>query len=525
MAAADSSLVAQLAHLAGAMERASGDLAIAEEPARLVAALEAAAPVVAMAPGTTDGPAPAGSLAALAAAIRAGTRSPVDLTDDCLRRIERLDGRLHAFITVDGERARALARTREAEARAGQLRGPLHGIPLAHKDLCAIQGFPTSCGTATDEYFVADADATAVARLEAAGAITLGKLNMSELALGPFGDNAHRGDAETPWRPGHVSGGSSSGSGAAVAAGLALAALGTDTGGSIRLPAACCGIVGLKPTYGRVSRAGVMPLSWSMDHVGPMARRVHDVALLLEVIAGRDPRDATTSGRPVGELCAGLAAPVAGLRVGVPDAYFWDGVDPEVVRAVRGAIGVLADLGVHVTEATLPDPQVVADVVNVLARCESAAIHARVLREQPHALQPAVRARLEVGLHISAVDYVQASRLRARLARAFLRQVFGAVDALAMPTIPEPAPAIASVKAGSIDEIVRRMGRFSRLTRPWNGLGLPALSVPCGFSAAGLPIGLQLVGRPFDEATLLRLGHAYEEAAGVWSRQPPLASD
>src|SRR5262249_4241218 len=260
---------------------------------------------------------------------------------------------------------------------------------------------------------------------------------------------------------------------------------GSDTGGSIRLPAACCGIVGLKPTYGRVSRSGAMPLSWSLDHVGPMGRSVRDVALLLGIIAGPDPADATASHRPVPDFLATLDAPVTGLRVGIPEGYYRDGLDDEVAGAVRAAIDRLAELGVQPRAVSLPDSQTLSDVANVIARAESAAVHVRILREQPHALQPAVRARLELGLHLSAHDYLQASRLRARLTRAFVGEVFGTVDALAMPTIPEPAPALDAVKAGSTDEVVQRMGRFSRLTRPWNTLGLPALSVPCGFSAAG----------------------------------------
>lgn len=461
-------------------------------------------------------------LVELAAAIRAREVSPVELTRACLDRIARLDGRLRAFITVDTEGALRAARAREAEVAAGRWRGPLHGVPLAHKDLFAVGGLPTSCGTKTADYFTAERDATAVARLVAAGAITLGKLNMTELALGPFGDNAHHGDVQNPWRPGHVTGGSSSGSGAAVAAGLACGALGSDTGGSIRLPAACCGIVSLKPTYGRVSRAGAMPLSWSLDHVGPMARTVRDAALLLGIIAGHDPEDPTTSPRPVPDYGAGLEAPITGLRVGVPRTYYWDGVDAEVTGATREAIRALEGLGARVVELELPDPQVLVDVSNVIARSESAAVHARLVHEQPHALQPAVRARLEVGFHISAHEYLQATRLRARLAREFVRDVFGRVDVLVAPTIPEPPPAYAAAKAGSAEDVVQRMGRFSRLTRPFNTLGLPALSVPCGFSTAGLPLGLQVVGRPFDEATILRGGGAYEQAAGWSRRRPPL---
>ena len=304
---------------------------------------------------------------------------------------------------------------------------------------------------------------------------------------------------------------------------LAYGALGTDTGGSIRLPAACCGVVGLKPTYGRVSRAGAMPLSWSLDHVGPLARTVRDAAVLLGVIAGADGADPTASARPVPDFVASLGQPITGLRVGVPDRYYWEGLDGEVLAAGRVAIEGLRALGAQVEECALPDPSLLNDLANVIARCESAAVHARIARETPHALQPAVLARLEVGFHVSAHDYLQATRLRARATRTFVDEVFSRVDLVVAPTIPEPAPALAAVKTGSPDEIVRRMGRFSRLTRPWNALGLPVLSVPCGFTPDGRPVGLQLIGRPFDEATVLRAGHAYEQAAGWWQRRPPLA--
>jgi aspartyl-tRNA(Asn)/glutamyl-tRNA(Gln) amidotransferase subunit A len=463
------------------------------------------------------------TLGELAGKIRAREVSPVEVTEACLARIETVGPRLHAFIHVDADAALRTARIREAEAKAGRSRGPLHGVPLAHKDLFVWGGRAASCGTAIPEYFRAEHDATAVARLEAAGAVTLGRLNLAELALGPFGDNAHHGDAETPWRAGHCAGGSSSGSGAAVASGLAYGALGTDTGGSIRLPAACCGVVGLKPTYGRVSRAGGMPLSWSLDHVGPLARTVRDAAILLGVIAGPDPRDATASAQPVPDYVAALDRPVAGLRVGVPDRYYEEGLDSEVATAFRRAIDGLRGLGAEVNECPVPDPTILNDLANLIARSESAAVHTRIVRESPHALQPAVRERLEIGFHVSAHDYLQAMRLRARATRTFVDDVFGRIDILVAPTIPEPAPALALVKAGPPADVVRRMGRFSRLTRPWNALGLPTLSVPCGFSADGRPVGLSLIGRPFDEATVLRAGHAYEQAAGWWRRRPPLA--
>ena len=462
------------------------------------------------------------SLTELAAAIAARKISALEAVDACLERAARLDARLRAFITLDADGARARARALDAELAAGRRRGALHGVPLAYKDLCHVPGLPTSCGTRTAEYFTGEVTCTAVARLAAAGAVTLGKLNMTELALGPFGDNPHHGDVDNPWKAGHVAGGSSSGSGAAVAAGLAFGALGSDTGGSIRLPAACCGIVGLKPTYGRVSRAGVMPLSWSLDHVGPMTRSVRDAALMLEAMAGHDPLDATSSRRPIGSPVADLDAPVRGLRLAMPDNYYFDGVTADVRAAVESAARTLESLGARVERVRLPDPAPLIDVANVLARSESSTIHARLARERPHELGAAVRARLEIGFHISAHDYLQAGRLRARLARTFVAEVFADVDAVLAPTIPEPPPLMAAVTAPPVDEVVRRMGRFSRLTRPFNALGLPVLSVPAGFTGDGRPLGLQIAGRPFDEATVLRLGHAWEQASDWRARRPAL---
>jgi len=462
------------------------------------------------------------SLAALAASIRRGTVSPVEATRHCLDRIARLDGRLRAFITVDAERALVAARRLEAEAGRGQWRGPLHGVPLAFKDLCFIRGLPTSCGTRAAEYFTAEQDCTAVTRLLAAGAVCLGKLNMTELAMGALGDNPHHGHARNPWAVEHCTGGSSSGSGVAVAAGLALGALGTDTGGSIRLPAAACGITGLKPTYGRVSRAGAMALSWSNDHLGPMARTALDCALMLKAMAGPDPLDATASFHRLDDYVSVLDTPVRGLRVGVPRNFFFQGLDAEMEAAARQAVAALATLGARVEEIRLPDPQVLSDITSLVSRSESAALHGGLLRERPQELGAFTRARLELGLGVPAYDYLQALRLRARLARTFAREVWTEVDVLAVPVIPEPAPPLRAALEGTLEEIVQRQGRFSRLTRPFNGLGLPALSLPCGFSAAGLPLAFQLVGRPFDEATVLRLGHAYQRTTDWHAREPDL---
>jgi aspartyl-tRNA(Asn)/glutamyl-tRNA(Gln) amidotransferase subunit A len=459
------------------------------------------------------------TLSEVAEAIRLRKTSSVEATQACLDRIARFDAALRAFITVDAEGALAAAKAADTSP---QPRGPLHGVPLAFKDLCHVRGLPTSCGTKTAEYFSADPECTAVARLRDAGAVVLGKLNMTELALGPFGDNAHHGDVQNPWKPGHAAGGSSSGSAAAVAARLAFGALGSDTGGSIRLPAACCGIVGFKPTYGRVSRAGAMALSWSVDHLGPMTRTVRDCALMLSVIAGHDPRDATSSRRRIGDLLTAVDRPLAGIRVGVPENYYFDGVTAEIDTAVRVAAGTLESAGARVHTLRIPDPATMADVCNIIARCESAVIHARVARERPHELQPAVRSRLEVGFHVPAFDYLQASRLRARLTREFIAEVFGEIDVLLTPTIPEPAPTLDAAKAGTVDEVVTRMGRFSRLTRPFNGLGLPALSLPCGWSTAGVPLAVQVIGRPFDEAGVLAVAAAVERESTQHTRRPPL---
>jgi aspartyl-tRNA(Asn)/glutamyl-tRNA(Gln) amidotransferase subunit A len=462
------------------------------------------------------------SLTAVAESIRARKLSPVEAVERCLERVRKGDGHIRAFITLDEEGALRSARALEAEAAAGRWRGPLHGVPVGFKDLCHLKGLPTSCGTKTPEYFTSGQACTAARRMLEAGAVSLGKLNMTELALGAFGDNAHHGDPDNPWRAGHATGGSSSGSGAGVAAGFFAGAVGSDTGGSIRLPAACCGVVGLKPTYGRVSRAGAMVLSWSMDHLGPLAGTARDVALLLQVMAGRDAADATASRRAVPDYLAGIDRGIKDVRVGLPENYFFQGVESEMAAGVRQAARQLEALGARVMEIQLPDPQHMTDVAMIIARAESSTLHARLLREQPEALQPTVRARLELGMDISAYDYLQALRLRAKLTRAFIRDVFEEIDVLLTPTIPEPAPAWTSLKAATVEEFNARSGRFSRLTRPFNGYGLPALSVPCGFTTAGLPMAFQAVGRPFDEGLLLRLGHAYQEAAGWHLRRPSL---
>ena len=462
------------------------------------------------------------TLTDLVSAVRARQVSPVEIVEASLARIEALDPSLHSFITVDAGGARATARALERDAMKGRWRGPLHGVPLAFKDLFAVPGLPASGGTRTRDYFQSAEPCTAVARLLRAGAVTLGTLNMTELALGTFGDNAHHGDVQNPWRSGHISGGSSSGSGAAVAAGLVSGALGSDTGGSIRIPAACCGIVGLKPTYGRVSRAGVMPLSWTMDHVGPMARTVRDVALLLGVCAGRDARDSTSSARPVPDYLGALDTPLVGARAGVPENYFGEGLEPDVSAAMTAAIRALESCGVRIGSVRVPDPAEIASACNnPIVRTECAATHARLLRERPADLQPVVRSRAEAGFAVKAVDYVQALRLRATMARDFIAAAFADADVLVAPTTAEAPPTYAAVTSGTMDDVVARLGAFTRFTRVFNAIGLPVVSLPCGFTAHGLPLAIQIVGKPFDEATVLRVAHAYEQTAEWHRRRPP----
>ncbi len=461
-------------------------------------------------------------LLTIARAIRDGATSAVAVTERCLERIARIDPVLGAFVAVDAGRALDEAARLDAEQRGGHVRGPLHGVPLAYKDLFDIPGFPNSCGTAAPDYWRAREECTVSRRLADAGAVTLGKLRMTELAMGTFGVNVVQGTPRNPWSLDRIPGGSSSGCAVAVAAGLVAGALGTDTGGSIRIPAACCGVVGLKPTFGRVSRAGVMPLSASLDHVGPMARTVADVALLLSVIAGLDPADPASSREPVPDVVANGGADVTGLVVGLPDNGYFGGLAPPVHAAIEDAARVLAARGATIRRLTVPDPRPLMDATAIVVRAESAAAHRARLGQQD-TLQPLVRDRLRAGIAIPAVEYLDARDRCVELSARFIAEVFGTVDALLLPIIPEPAPALGDVTTGSADDVNARMARFARFARFVNGLGTPALAVPCGFSADGLPLAFQLLARPFADAVVLRLGAAYE-AQTSWARRRPACS-
>src|ERR1022692_4467135 len=409
-----------------------------------------------------------------AEALRARRFSSVELTSAAVARVERSGARLNAFITVTKDGAMKQARQADAELAAGRDRGPLHGIPIALKDLFLTRGVRTTAGSKVYENFVPDRDAAAVEKLEAAGAVMLGKLNMHELAYGITSANPHFGAVTNPWNLKHSPGGSSGGSGAAVAAGLVYAALGTDTGGSIRIPASFCGTVGLKPTYGRVSRRGVMPLSWSLDHVGPLTSSVRDAALVLNAIAGHDPADASSSRRPVVDFVPDDDCPVRGLRIGFPQNFFFERLDPDVDLCVRGAIARLQSLGAEVKPVSLPDISAVNAVARMILLCEASAVL------EPHLANrgqfgPDVLALLDQGRLLPATDYIHAQRLRKRMQREFA-QVWSSVDCLVAPTTPNTAPRIgdATVKLGGLEEDVRLA--TTRLVRSINLLGLPALS-------------------------------------------------
>jgi aspartyl-tRNA(Asn)/glutamyl-tRNA(Gln) amidotransferase subunit A len=460
----------------------------------------------------------------LARMIAAKQVSPVEVVRAHLERITALDGSLRTFITLTAEAALAAAGEAEAAVAAGRPLGALHGVPLGLKDLYDTAGIRTTGGSRILGQRVPSADATVVRRLREAGMIVLGKLNMVEFAYGPEGLNPHYGHARNPWDPRthRMTGGSSSGSGAAVAAGLTPVALGSDTGGSIRIPCSLCGLTGIKPTYGRVSRAGVLPLSWSMDHVGPMARTAADCALVLAAMAGYDPADPTSSVLPVPDYVAGLTGDVRGLRVGLLRRDFLDAAAPDVAAAVESAARALEKAGALVDEVVLPSVRHAGAGALAVVATEAMTYHAGWLRTRAAEYDPEVRTRLMIGAFVTGVHYVRGQQARA-LFRREVDEALARRDVLLAPATPVTAPAI--------DERQTRLGdgpsdvrsALIRLTRPFNFSGHPACSVPCGMTAGGLPIGMQIVGRPFDEATVLRVGDAYQRLTDWHARHPVLA--
>ncbi len=438
--------------------------------------------------------------------------SSVQLTQACLDRIDTYNATLNAFITVTAEQALTTAREMDAAWRRGNWRGPLHGIPIALKDNMDTAGIRTTAGSELFKDRVPSEDAEIVQRLKRAGAIILGKTNLHEFAYGGSSSVSYFGPVRNPWALDRVPGGSSGGSAAAIAADLCFGAFGTDTAGSVRIPASYCGIVGLKPTYGRVSNRGVIPLSWTLDHVGPLCKTVEDAALLLAAIAGFDSSDPTSADVPIPDYRRALRTRSASLRLGVPRAGFFDNLDPEVETAVNNAIDVLRTLTANVTEVTLPS---VGNLLRQILGPEAYAYHSRWLSESAEKYQPQTRERLvEFASAVTQEQYVEARR-QCDLLRREIRKIFATVDVLVTPTMAGPPSMTEPIElSASLDP-----GR-TRNTWPFDVLGLPAISVPCGFTSSGLPIGLQIIGAPFAETTVLAMARAYETTTDWHSRRP-----
>lgn len=439
--------------------------------------------------------------------LRLKAVSPVELTEACNNRIEQYSYALGAFISVTREEALRTAREMTAEQQRGKWRGPLHGIPIALKDNIDTAGVRTTAASELFKDRVPTEDAEVARRLKNAGAIILGKTNMHEFAYGTTSAVTYFGPVHNPWAPDRVPGGSSGGSACATAAELCLGSLGTDTGGSIRIPASYCGVVGFKPTYGRVSCRGVIPLSWSLDHVGPISKTVEDAALLLDAIAGYDDSDPTSVDTPVANYSRAIHEPVSKLRLGIVRAPFFEGLDPDVQKAMEAAIEVLRKQVASVSEVVLP----VSTGLNIIGP-EAYAYHAKWITDSPALYQPATRAILERSADLKAPAYASALReLYQR--RRDVKKVFANVDLLITPTMPTPPVTIEQSAAQSAT---------TRNTAPFDVFGLPAISLPCGFTGSGLPIGLQISGAPFAETTVFALAHAYEQATEWHTRRPKL---
>ena len=445
--------------------------------------------------------------------VRRRLISPVELTKDCLHKIEKLNPGLNAFITVTAESALAEARAAEAEIQASHWRGPLHGIPIALKDLIDTTGVKTTAASALFKDRVPSEDAEIVRHLKAAGAVFLGKHNLHEFAYGGSSVVSYFGAVHNPWNAQHIAGGSSGG--AAVAAGLCYAAVGTDTAGSIREPAAICGIVGLKPTYGRVSARGVIPLSCSLDHVGPLTRTVADCALELQALAGFDSADPHSANVPLQNYVEALDTPTRHFRVGVPRTFFYDDLHPDVAWVVDQALSVVSNVTADVREFSLAVP-----TDRTLQSAESYAYHASFVEKSPELYQPETLRRIQSGKNVSAEDRTRLTDELQELRRT-AGQIFGTVDVLVTPTVPIPPPTLAELTQNP-DLLRPRELLMLRNTRPFNVWGWPAISVPCGFTGTGLPIGLQIIGPPWEERRVLALAHAYEQATDWHKSRPAL---
>jgi aspartyl-tRNA(Asn)/glutamyl-tRNA(Gln) amidotransferase subunit A len=462
------------------------------------------------------------TLVAVAKAIATRQVSSREVAQSCLNRIAEWQPRLNAFMAIEAEAVLKAADEADAAFGNGKLRSVLHGVPLAHKDMYYDAGKVVTCGSKIRRDFVATTTSTALQRLKDAGTIRLGSLQMVEFAYGPTGHNPHYGAVRNPWNTDHITGGSSSGSGSAVAARLTFAALGSDTGGSIRMPAHFCGVTGLKTTVGRVSRAGAMPLSQSLDTVGPLAQTVEDCALLLQLMAGADPEDLTASTKPVPDYMAATKGSMKGVRIGVPTAFYVDDLDVEVARVLDETIVTLQKEGAEIVKVELPNQSQLTAACQLVLATEAAAFHKRWLIERPQDYGAQVLMRLQNGLAIPAVSYLEAMRWRGPALAAYLAAVAG-TDAVLAPVAPMPAPTIAESDVGNSINAEAVIQRITKFTRPINYLGLPSLSIPTGFTKSRLPVGMQLVGRAFDEAMLIRIGAAFQRATDYHAKVPTLA--
>ena len=460
------------------------------------------------------------SVTDLAGAIARGEATSLAATQACLARIDAANPTLNAFIRLDRTEALEAAAAADKQRASGAALGPLHGVPMAHKDMYYRKGRVSTCGSRIRKDFVAPKTATVLERLDAAGAIDLGTLNMAEFAQNPTGHNREFGDAHNPWNPPFCTGGSSSGSGVAVASRMVHAALGSDTGGSIRLPASLCGVTGIKGTQTRVSRAGVMPLSFSMDNVGPLTRTARDAARFMTITAGHDPRDPTSAPEAVPDYEAALTGDVRGLRIAVPQEWFFDGADDVVVAAFETALAVLKDRGAIITRLSAPSLNAVATCVAVVSRVEGSTIHANWMRERSGDYATHLSARIYGGYALPATYYVEALAHRGPLLRQFCAEALTGYDIVATPTLRTRVPTLAETDIDADAANWHRFMAVSANTRPFNYLGLPTVSIPCGFDERGLPIGLQLAARPFAEGRVLQVADAYQQETDWHARVP-----
>ena len=461
------------------------------------------------------------SAAELSRLIRKKEISPVDAMKASLSRTESLEPALNSFITLLSSQALASAQEAEKEILAGRYRGPLHGIPFGLKDLFYTRGIRTTSGSKIYDRFIPDFDSTITAKLKQAGAILLGKLNLHPFAYGVTGENEDYGPMHNPWNTALITGGSSGGSGSAVASGQVTLAMGTDTGGSIRVPAALCGLAGLKPTYGRLSRYGITALAWSQDHPGPMARTVEDCALVMNAVAGFDPSDPNSSNLPVPDYTKLLTGNIKGLRIGVPKEVFEASLDSQVKESVWTAIKKLGEMGATLSELSWPIYPYCTAIASTIQMVEATAYHNKMIREKGSEIYPPVRLRLEAGIFISGTDYVEAQRARTLFYQRSL-DLLREVDLLATPTVPVPAFEIGASSLWMEEKKMNAVALLTQYTRPFNLNGFPAITVPCGFSDQGLPIGLQIAGRPFEEGRVLQAAYAYEQATEWHLRRPAI---